>query len=269
MSRLSGAFVPSNLRDWLKQLAQMVVLGVLVGVACWPFNLVDRWQDQLLQLLPAFSGGSWGPISLALACSPVLVLPLLLLLQRGVLARGAGSGIPQTMVCIEDPEQADRLQGHTPTLQRLLLWTLASLSLLPIGREGPVVQVGAFVAHGLRRRFPGWLPHLSYANLLAVAGGAGLAGGFDTPMLGVVFVVEEFISSFSSLLIWPAMLVGAAAAAFSNLAGQPEFALGTLAVEPLELVQVFWAVPIGLGGGLLGALFGRMLLAFKIGRAHV
>ena len=38
---------------------QLSLLGLLVGAACWPFNLLDRWQDGLLQRLPAFSGAAW------------------------------------------------------------------------------------------------------------------------------------------------------------------------------------------------------------------
>ena len=240
----------------------MVLLGGLVGLACWPFNLMDRWQDQLLGQLPAFSAGAWTSPALALALSPILMVPLLLLLQRGLLARGAGSGIPQTMHAIEDPSQASRLLGAGPTLQRLILWSLATLSLLPLGREGPVVQVGAAVAAGLKRRFPGLLHGLSSANLLAVSAGAGLAGGFNTPLLGVVFVVEEFVSSFTPSLIWPALIISATAMGMSSLGGQPEFAMGILNGGPLELSQMAWAVLIGVAGGLLGGLFARLLLAF-------
>jgi len=39
----------------LERLLQLVLLGCLVGLACWPFNLMDRWQDLLLGQLPAFS----------------------------------------------------------------------------------------------------------------------------------------------------------------------------------------------------------------------
>ena len=251
----------------------MVVLGLLVGLACWPFNLLDRWQDSLLHLLPSFSGKPWRLDSLLLACAPLLVVPLLLLLQRGLWARGAGSGIPQTMESVEDPDQADRLLGLRPTLQRLGLWSLATLALLPLGREGPVVQVGAAVAQGLRRRFPRFLSDLNQGDLLAVAAGAGLAGGFDTPLMGAVFVAEEFTGRFAAPLVWPALAVCGVAAAFSNLTGQPEFALGTLGVEPIELMQVLWAIPIGVLGGLLGACFGLLLLAFtrrciSLGRRH-
>lgn len=258
----SRDLISGRLGDLLRQLGQLALLGLLVGLACWPFNLLDRWQDALLHQLPSFSGRPWRLDSLLLALSPLLTVPLLLLLQRGVWAAGAGSGIPQTMASIEDPAQADRLLGPWPTLKRLGLWTIATLSLLPLGREGPVVQVGAAVAQGLRRRFPRFLGSLSQSDLLAVAAGAGLAGGFNTPLMGVVFVAEEFTNRFAAALVWPALVICAVAAAFSNLTGQPEFALGTLGVEPIELMQVLWAIPIGVLGGLLGAGFGVLLLAF-------
>ncbi|MBM5806851.1 MAG: chloride channel protein [Cyanobacteria bacterium M_surface_10_m2_179] len=250
----------TSLKDLAQRLLQLAVLGLLVGLLCWPFNLVDRWCDQLLSLLPAFSGSDWRPLTLLLACSPVLVFPLLMLLQNGSFRRGKGSGIPQTMTSLEHPEQAPVLLGLVPSLQRLLLWTLASLSLMPLGREGPVMQIGASAAFWLRRRFPRWLADLSHGDLMAVAGGAGLAGGFNTPLMGVVFVAEEFLGTFSMRLIWPALVISALAAAMSSAVGEPEFALGMVGSSTAELTQLVWALPIGVLAGGLGAVFARSLL---------
>jgi H+/Cl- antiporter ClcA len=250
----------TSLKALIQRLLQLATLGLFVGLLCWPFNLVDRWGDQLLSLLPAFSGFAWRPLTLLLACSPLLMFPVLVLLQRGSFQRGKGSGIPQTMTSIEHPEQAAALLGLVPSLQRLLLWTLASLSLMPMGREGPVVQIGASAALWLRRRFPRWLADLSHGDLMAVAAGAGLAGGFNTPLMGVVFVAEEFLGTFSMRLIWPALVISALAAAVSSAVGEPEFALGVVGVAPAELTQLAWALPIGVLSGALGALFARLLL---------
>ena len=62
------------------QLFSLVLLGVLVGLACWPLNLVDHWQDLLLRQLPAFSSAGWTPLAKGLALAPLVVMPLLLLL---------------------------------------------------------------------------------------------------------------------------------------------------------------------------------------------
>lgn len=242
------------------QLLQLALLGGLVGLACWPLNLIDRAQGRLLAALPAFGGG-WGPTSLALMLAPLAAMPLLLLLQSRLWPAGAGSGLPQTLVCLEEPERSAALIGAGPTLERLCLWAMATLALLPLGREGPVVQLGAAVAMALRRRWPALLAGLSERELMAAAGGVGLAAGFNTPLVGVLFMAEDLAGSFAARLIWPTMVMAALAALTSNLGGQPQFALGELRFNPPELDQMLWAVPIGLGVGLLGALFGRLLLS--------
>jgi H+/Cl- antiporter ClcA len=246
-------------RRQLWGLGQLLLLGALVGLACWPLNLVDRWQDELLAHLPRFRGEPWNLHGLLIATAPLLVVPLLLWLQRGWLAAGAGSGIPQTIASLEQPATAEELLGLKPTLARLSLWTAASLALLPLGREGPVVHVGAAVAQALgqRHRLEQAAPK---AALLAVGAGAGLAGGFNSPLMGALFVMEELTGRFSTGLIWPALVACSAAALVSNLAGIPLFPLGMVPTEVAEWNQLLWAVPMGLGGGLLGGLFARWLL---------
>ncbi|MCS5691983.1 chloride channel protein [Cyanobium sp. FGCU-6] len=184
-------------------------------------------------------------------------MPLLLTLQAGAWADGAGSGIPQTMASLEHGERATSLLAPRPTLRRLGLWSIAALALLPLGREGPVVQVGAAVAQALQRRWPRLLRVLSPSDGLAVVAAAGVAAGFNTPLMGVIFLAEELTQRFTAGLIWPGLLVCAIAAGLSNLGGQPEFALGILRVGPLEPLQLLWALPVGLGAGLMGALLGQ------------
>ena len=249
----------SVLRRALQQLLPLVLLGVAVGLACWPLNLLDRAQDQLLQRLPAF-GGRWTMVTVLMALAPVLVMPLLLWLQAGPWREGSGSGIPQTMAVVDDPARSDALLSPRPTLQRMVLWSVATLALFPLGREGPVVQVGAAVTQALRRRWPRLLQGLSTADAMAVAGAAGLAGGFNTPFMGVVFLAEELTGRFGAGLIWPGLIVCVCAAGISNLGGQGEFALGMLRGMPPEPLQLLWAVPLGIAAGLLGGLFARLIV---------
>jgi H+/Cl- antiporter ClcA len=243
----------------LRHVLQLALVGVAVGAACWPLNLLDRWQDALLRRLPAF-GASWNGTSLALMLTPLVVMPLLLVLQARIWPGGGGSGIPQVMVCLEDLERTELLMAPGPTVQRLVLWSIASLALFPLGREGPVVQIGAAVLVGLRHRFPALLRWMGAPERLAVAGSAGLAAGFNTPLVAVVFLVEELIGSFTPLLLWPGMVVASLASLVSGLGGQPEFAFGLLQVTTSEPCQLLWALPFGLGAGLLGALMVKFLL---------
>ncbi|MEI8250526.1 MAG: chloride channel protein [Synechococcus sp. ELA057] len=247
------------LRTGVQVLWPLTLLGLGVGLACLPLNLLDRFQDQLLQRLPAWGSG-WTPLTLAIAAAPVAVMPLLLVLQARVWADGAGSGIPQTMASLEEPHQRQRLLGAKPTLHRLALWSLATLSLMPLGREGPVVQVGAAVGQAMERRWPALMQKIHPRDGLAVAAAAGLAGGFNTPFMAVIFLAEELTRRFTVGLIWPAMVVCVVAAFISNLGGQGLFALGMVQDKVNEPLQLLVAIPIGIGVGLVGALFGKLLL---------
>lgn len=251
---------PAIGRGQLITLLQLLLFGACVGLACLPLNLVDRWQDELLGLLPGFSHQPWELPSLLAAVAPIGVMPALLWLQAGFMGRGAGSGIPQTIESLENPSSAAELMGAKPTIQRLSLWSAASLALLPMGREGPVVQVGAAVAMALRQRFPRFLAGFSEGSLLAVGAGAGLAGGFNSPLMGAVFVFEELTGRFKPALLWGSALVCAMAALVSNLTGIPIFILSTIQTPAPESQQLLLALPVGLVAGALGGLFARLLL---------
>lgn len=248
--------IPSSVRT----LAQLVIFGVAVGLACIPLNQVDHWQVQMLHQLPGFSNLPWQPGSLAIAMAPLLVMPLLLWLQAGRWRGGAGSGIPQTIESIENPQAASSMLGAGPTIQRLSLWTAASLALLPLGREGPVVQVGAAVAHALRQRFPKLLAGLSERSMVVIGAGAGLAGGFNSPLMGVVFAFEELSGRFQSSVVWVSAVVCALAALVSNLTGIPPVILSRITTDQAEWLQLLLALPLGLVGGALGGCFARLLL---------
>jgi len=60
------------------------------------------------------------------------------------------------------------------TVQRGVLWGIATVAMFPLGREGPVVQFGAAVARAAHQRLAGWLPSLTERQMVALGGGAGL-----------------------------------------------------------------------------------------------
>ena len=237
----------------------LVIVGVLIGLACLPLNLVDRVQEQLYALLPlqrrlvgragtdhrvAASGGD--------ACAVASA--------AGPWQAGAGSGIPSTMNSLEDPSRLPKAMAAAGTVQRGVLWSIATVAMFPLGREGPVVQFGAAVARACHRRFGSWLPSLSERQMVAIGGGAGLAGGFNTPLLGAVFMLEELTADYAIVTIWPALVISVAAAGFSNIGGEPMFGLGVLNIAAPESEQLLMAIPIGIVCGLIGGVFNKGLV---------
>ena len=250
----------SEIIQLFQHLLCLLIIGLLIGLACLPLNLIDGIQKSLFQQLPATTGSAWRPIGLILALLPIGVMPILLLLQRGPWRDAAGSGIPQTMNALEDHSQLAPALAAPRTIQRGLLWTIATVALFPLGREGPVVHVGAAVARAIHKRFKRWLPSLNERQIVAIGGGAGLAGGFNTPLLAPIFMIEELTTEYSLTLIWPALVIGISAAWFSSVGGEPIFGLGMINVMAPESEQLLIAIPIGILAGLVGGFFNRGLV---------
>ena len=249
----------SSIGGLLRHGIGLVVVGIAVGLACWPLNMLDRVQTLLFASLPT-RGEGWTSQGLLIAALPVVAMPMLLLLQRSPWKAGAGSGIPSTMNALDNPALMAEAMAAPGTVQRSVLWSIATAAMFPLGREGPVVQVGAAVARALHSRLSRWLPSLNERQMVAIGGGAGLAGGFNTPLLGAVFMLEELTTDYAITTIWPALVVAVAAAGFSNLGGEPLFGLGVINVMSPELEQILMAVPVGIAGGVVGGLFSKGLV---------
>ncbi|MGA7938124.1 MAG: chloride channel protein, partial [Kovacikia sp.] len=71
-------------------------------------------------------------------------------------------------------------------LVKLISATLVLASGMPLGKEGPTVQIGAALANQLSRWFPTSPEHRR--QLIAAGAGAGLAAAFNAPIAGVLFV---------------------------------------------------------------------------------
>jgi H+/Cl- antiporter ClcA len=250
----------SALPSLLRHLIGLVVVGLLIGLACWPLNIIDTVQNQLYSLFPSDAQSSWSLLGILIALLPIVVMPCLLLLQCGPWKNGAGSGIPSTMNGLEDPSQLPKAMEAAGTVQRGVLWAIATVAMFPLGREGPVVQFGAAVARVMHQRLAGWLPSLTERQMVAIGGGAGLAGGFNTPLLGAVFALEELTADYSIVTLWPALVISVAAAGFSHWGGQPIFGLGVINVMVPEEEQLLIALPVGLVGGLVGGFFNKGLV---------
>jgi len=237
---------------------QLALLGGLVGLACWPLNLIDSAQGRLLAALPAFGGG-WGPTSLALMLAPLAAMPLLLLLQSRLWPAGAGSGLPQTLVCLEEPERSAALIGAGPTLERLCLWAMATLALLFLLSGGAGGGDGEDLMVALLQPKGGDLvgAPLLLARLLgpALALGAGVPGGLIDPALSLGAVVGRALGD--GFGIGP---LGLSLGMAACLAGATQLPLLSL-VFSLRLAGDQQLLPGLLLAAVLGAYVGRLLIA--------
>ena len=177
----------------------------------------------------------------------------------------SGSGIPHVEAV---------LSGELPPASTRLIpvkffgGLLAIGAGLALGREGPIVQMGATIADVVGRVFGRrWSDR---RVLLAAGAGAGLATAFNAPIAGAVFVLEELVRRFDTRIAITALAASATAILVARLflGDAPDFhvviaASATIATGPLAYAAAAtWPLYVVLGvlAGLLAVLYNRALL---------
>jgi H+/Cl- antiporter ClcA len=173
------------------------VAAILTGFAAYYFVLAEGWGDTLVKCLqgdhPIFGlqvTGAWTWILPAIFIA--ISMMLIVVVQRKFFPGTEGTGIPQAIAALkigDRPERALMLSVRI-AIGKTLLLTVALLSGITVGREGPSVHVGACFMHLCTKvtRLP---PFLVQRGLILAGSAAGIAAAFNTPIAGVVFCFEE------------------------------------------------------------------------------
>jgi len=169
-----------------------------------------------------------------------------------------GSGVPQTKAALF-------ARGGRITLRTVVgkfFCTSATLaSGIPLGREGPSVQVGAGIASVLGRRLG--LRSEKVKALLPVGAAAAIAAAFNTPLAAVLFSLEEIVGDLHAPVLGSVVLASATSWIVLRLllGNNPLFRVPQYQlVNPLEFA--IYAV-LGVAGGLVSVAFTKLLLGMR------
>ncbi|MBE9116832.1 chloride channel protein [Lusitaniella coriacea LEGE 07157] len=172
----------------------------------------------------------------------------------------AGSGIPQVKAVLA--------QFPIPLSLRVvvvkLIGTIFALaSGLALGRRGPTVHIGAALAAQLSHWFPTSPQHRH--QIIAAGAAAGLAAGFNTPIAGVLFVVEELSRDMSSVTLEIAILASFTGSIVSRLWGSADLNLTQEFFEHsaetlFNPQEIPFYLLLGILAGLLGNSFKYSIL---------
>ncbi len=245
-------------RQWVRRLVFWVGAVLVAGVAIGFAALADRAAD-------FFVGVQRPRPWIALLICPA-GLAVSFLLTRYVFPGAQGSGIPQVIAAQHMTDRAAIARVLSPRIAagKIGLTLLGLCCGASIGREGPTVQVGASIMHGLGQLLR--LPRLELERALVLAGGAaGVAAAFNTPLAGIVFAIEELSHSFeartSGTVLTAVIIAGVTTLAlmgnytyFGHTAAELDFGRGWIAV-----------VLCSVAGGLSGGLFSAGLIRFAGG----
>jgi CIC family chloride channel protein len=227
-----------------------LVIGSLTGLAVVAFILLTERMG--MRLYPP-GGAPWRRLLFPVAGS----LGIGYLLYR-YFPYARGSGVPQTKAALYAREGTILLR----TVFGKFFCTSATLaSGIPLGREGPSVQVGAGIASVLGRHL-GLRPEKVKA-LIPVGSAAAIAAAFNTPLAAVLFALEEIVGDLHAPVLGSVVLASATSWMVLRLllGNNPLFKVPRYElVHPIEFA--FYAV-LGVAGGLLSVAFAKLLLGMR------
>lgn len=225
-----------------------LVIGALVGMVVVAFIVItERFGAKLY---PA-DGAAWRRILVPVAGS----LGMGYLLFK-YFPEARGSGVPQTKAALFAREGYISVRT---VLGKFFCTAATVASGIPLGREGPAVQVGAGIASVLGRRLG--LRDEKIKALIPVGAAAAIAAAFNTPLAAVLFTLEEIVGDLHAPVLGSVVLASATSWVVLRL---------FLGNEPLLQVPSYQLVhPIEFGiYAILGLVGGLMSAAFTIGLTH-
>lgn len=229
-----------------------VCIGIVGGAFRWCLQTADHLRIDLVDWAHTLPGPGW-LIPMAAAAAGATLAALIVRWEP----LAAGSGIQHV--------EAVFLGDARPPLIRLLPakfvgGVLSMGSGLVLGREGPMVHMGAAVGAETARRTR--LPDSEVRMMQTALGGAGLAVAFNAPIGGALFTLEEVTKSFRLKTVLATLFSAAAAVACSRvvLGNHADFQVDPIGPPALAWLPLF--VVFGVLTGIVGAAYNGLVLWF-------
>lgn len=190
--------------------------------------------------------------------TPAIGAVIAVVIVRKLFPRSKGSGVNQTKIAIYSSE------GYVSSAAiagKFLGCGISIGSGNSLGPEDPSLQMGAGIASLLGRVFR--LPRNSMRLIAPVGAAAGIAAAFNTPISGVLFVMEEVLADWSATAVGSIVLAAVSAVVTMRafLGNEPLFQIPAFELSHIADLVVY--AGIGIAGGLLSALFIRLIEILK------
>jgi len=227
-----------------------LLIGAIVGLIVVAFILITEKSGA--RLYPVGSS-PWRRLLVPVAGS----LAMGYLLYR-FFPDARGSGVPQTKAALW--ARGGRISFAT-VFGKFFCTSVTLACGIPLGREGPAVQVGAGIASMLGR-YLGLKPEKVKA-LIPVGAAAAIAAAFNTPLAAVVFALEEVVGDLHAPVLGSVVLASATSWGMLRLllGNDPLFQVPQYQlVHPGELG--IYAL-LGVLGGFISVAFTKLLLSMR------
>jgi len=253
----------------------MVVLGALTGVVA---GLAAVGFVELVHLLNSLAwagrpdlrgvvpehvlGTPDGPPMVQVLALLAGGIVLVTFLARRLAPEAAGHGVPDVMEAVA--RRRGLMRGRVGLVK--LLTSSITIGLGgSVGKEGPIVQVGAAFGSRLGRYLGVRGPPLR--TLVGCGSAAGIAAVFNAPIAGVLFALEIIIGAYSVSAFAPVLIASVAGAVTAQrfLGDSSAFAIPEALKQGLSITSS-WEMGAYV---LLGLLFGVLSVGFTRGTDFV
>ena len=169
-------------------------VGIVAGLVCVAYRwLLSFAENRLMDVLDFVRGN---PLKIAIWFVILAGIGVFVYFVTKWEPMAAGSGIPQVN---------GEIKGYmSPTWWKVLAakftgGTISVFGGLSLGREGPSVQLGGMAAKGVARITKA--DKTTELRMISCGAGAGLAAAFNTPLAGMMFVLEEIHHNFDKSIL--------------------------------------------------------------------
>nr|WP_253722074.1 ClC family H(+)/Cl(-) exchange transporter [Treponema sp. OMZ 787] len=229
------------------------IVGILTGLAITAFRKsIDFLSNLRIDFYNKAAGGNLLNLAVLILAVTLLGLFMGLIIKKYPMIKG--SGVSQ----IKGKFMKKLDMTPWPELPLKFLGGVLNISAgLSIGREGPSVQIGAYVGSAFEKI--GKTSHIERVCLVTSGAAAGLAATFGAPFAGIVFAIEDLHQYLSPLLLTCVML-GAFA---GDLVASVFFKQG--AIFDFHGFQLFpikyfgWLLLMGAAAAVIGHLFKKSI----------
>lgn len=236
-----------------------ILVGIITGVVTVPYRYLLIKSATIREFLFSDERPWWFSV-LAVALMWSVGMGIYWMVKKRPMI--SGSGIPQVEGAI-----SGRFDFKNPFKALVSKFAGGLLGIgmgLSLGREGPSVQMGAFVAKLVARFSKASTAHQKY--LITAGASAGLSSAFTAPLASTIFVIEE-VEKFDSPKIAISSLLGGIAAGWIAkfyITGNAYSLIDTTIPQGLDVwhwILVFLAFAILLS--FVGKAFNVLLLRFQ------
>ncbi|MEJ0097526.1 MAG: chloride channel protein [Bauldia sp.] len=216
----TSALIPDESRT--VSLPTLVVLAFVIGIVAALGAVVFRVLIAVVH--NAFFLGKFGVVydanqfdpangwGLLILLAPIVGGLIVVWLVQTFAPEAKGHGVPEVMYAIY--HNNGNVRGAVAIVKSLAS-AISIGSGASVGREGPIIQIGASFGSTLAR-----LLHLSRwqkITLLSAGAGAGIAATFNTPLGGVMFAVELLLPEVSNRTFLPVVVATTTATSVARL----------------------------------------------------